>query len=58
MGQRDEMADEYGGVDDENAQQEVVVLRLQDEKNDGEKRDGEEEFVNHLRAQFVLASLP
>ena len=56
--QCNEMPDENGGVDDEDAQEEIVVLRLQYKENNGEQRDDEKEFVDDLRAQFVFASLP
>jgi len=56
--QCDKMPDENGGVDDEDAQEEIVVLRLQNKEDNGEQRDDEKEFVDDLRAQFVFASLP
>lgn len=44
-------------MDDENAQQEVVVLGLEYKKNNREERDDEKKLINHLRAQFVATSL-
>lgn len=55
--QGNEMRDEKGRVDDEDAEQKIVMLRLQDDKNNRQKSHKQKKFIHPLCTQAISAAV-